>query len=256
MLGPPMGQFSKLWSRAGPRRVLSFAFGSIGRVVGTAIVIGLVIIAFGMTPGELIAYLWANPPNWVNNGWTRLLVLIFGLALLYSAVAYNIWIREERNARLRLQFDPTTPGCVEINGVAPKRCLTVRILPVTSSRVENCTGYLLKISESADGKNWAATNWIDPVQLTWIHHVNDATPKRIERDIPRMLDLFYILEQSKALTPSLVKMISRPLPNFASGKWFRFDVRVSGDDDVSAAISLKMKWGAEEWDRPEVKKIG
>jgi hypothetical protein len=49
------------------------------------------LILTGMTPVELVAYLWRTPPTWVENGWTRVILLFAGLALVYGSLRFNTW---------------------------------------------------------------------------------------------------------------------------------------------------------------------
>lgn len=77
------------------RSLLNFLGGSISRAFGTALVVALFFIIFGVAPWELIVRLIAEPPAWLLNGWLRLGALFFGLAIIAVALRYNIWDRQQ-----------------------------------------------------------------------------------------------------------------------------------------------------------------
>jgi hypothetical protein len=77
-------------------RFIDFIGGGISRAAGTGLATGALFIIFGMTPAELVIYLWRTPPAWLLNGWTRLLILIVGLAIIFLSLRVNIWSRKQR----------------------------------------------------------------------------------------------------------------------------------------------------------------
>ena len=48
------------------------------------------------TPAELVIYLWRAPPAWLLDGWTRLLVLILGLAIIFLSLRFNVWSKKQQ----------------------------------------------------------------------------------------------------------------------------------------------------------------
>lgn len=51
---------------------------------------------FGMTPAELVAYLYNNPPDWMMSGWTRLFLVIVGITLVFASVRFNLWSERQK----------------------------------------------------------------------------------------------------------------------------------------------------------------
>jgi hypothetical protein len=76
--------------------VLGFIGGGLSRVAAAGLVSGFLLIASGMTPAELVEYFWRNPPSWVSSGWTRLLVLILGLAVVGWSLSFNRWSQQQK----------------------------------------------------------------------------------------------------------------------------------------------------------------
>ena len=91
-----MGGFGKLWHRSGAGRAASFIGGAISRAAAAGLVTGACLIVAGMSPGQLIDYLWTYPPAWLLNGWTRLLLLILGLALISLSLRFNVWSQQQK----------------------------------------------------------------------------------------------------------------------------------------------------------------
>jgi hypothetical protein len=88
---------AKTWARAwGIDRVPDFVGGAIGRGTGTALLIAAFLIITGMTPGQFLAFLWNSPPAWLMSGWTRLIFVILGLALIYGSLRANVWSQQQR----------------------------------------------------------------------------------------------------------------------------------------------------------------
>lgn len=78
------------------RSVLQFVGGAIGRAAGVGMATGFFLIVFGMSPAELVVYLWQHPPAWFLSGWTRLFVLILGLTMIYASLRYNVWHQQQK----------------------------------------------------------------------------------------------------------------------------------------------------------------
>jgi hypothetical protein len=76
--------------------LLNWFGGSIGRAAGTGLIIGLFMVVFGMTPAQAVAYLIETPPNWLLSGWTRLIGLIVGIAVIWASLNYNRWSRKQQ----------------------------------------------------------------------------------------------------------------------------------------------------------------
>ncbi len=75
--------------------LLNWMGGSIGRAAGTGLVFAFMFVVFSVTPPELFTYLMNSAPPWLLNGWTRLFILLVGLALIYVSLRYNIWSRKQ-----------------------------------------------------------------------------------------------------------------------------------------------------------------
>jgi len=85
------------WTRnSGFGRVPAFVGGAITRSAFTWLVVGICFVVTGMSPGELMAYLWSRSPSWLMSGWTRLLLVILGLALIYASLRVNVWSQQQR----------------------------------------------------------------------------------------------------------------------------------------------------------------
>lgn len=65
--------------------------GSITRVAGTGLVVGLFITAYGATPGQAMADLLANLPPGATNPWFKLALLIIGLVVIGTSLHFNVW---------------------------------------------------------------------------------------------------------------------------------------------------------------------
>lgn len=69
--------------------------GALSRTAGTGLAGGVLLILFGMTPAELVAYLYRNPPQWMMSGWTRLFLVLVGLAIIFASVRFNLWSQRQ-----------------------------------------------------------------------------------------------------------------------------------------------------------------
>lgn len=70
--------------------------GAISRVAGTGLVIGLFIVIFGATPGQVIAALFTNPPQWLTNPWINPSLTIIGLVIIGASLHFNVWSLRQR----------------------------------------------------------------------------------------------------------------------------------------------------------------
>lgn len=70
--------------------------GSITRVAGTGLVVGIFILAYGATPGQAMADLLAHLPPWLTNPWFKLALVVIGLFLIAVSLHFNVWsLRQE-----------------------------------------------------------------------------------------------------------------------------------------------------------------
>ena len=70
--------------------------GSITRVAGTGLVIGVFILAYGATPGQALADLLTHLPSWLTNPWFKLTLVVVGLILIGVSLHFNVWsLRQE-----------------------------------------------------------------------------------------------------------------------------------------------------------------
>lgn len=65
--------------------------GSITRVAGTGLVLGLFIVAYGATPGQAVADLLKRLPPEVASPWARLALVVVGLAVIGASLHLNVW---------------------------------------------------------------------------------------------------------------------------------------------------------------------
>lgn len=77
------------------RTVLQWIGGAITRVAGTAMVVGLFFVIFGLTPLEAAVRWLVALPDWMQTGWFKLGVLIVGLAVIWASLRYNVWSRRQ-----------------------------------------------------------------------------------------------------------------------------------------------------------------
>jgi hypothetical protein len=76
--------------------VIQFIGGSISRVTGAALVIGIFFVLVGVTPWEFVARLIINPPPWITSAYFRLSVLILGLVLIWVTLNFNRWSAKQK----------------------------------------------------------------------------------------------------------------------------------------------------------------
>lgn len=65
--------------------------GSVGRVAGTGILSGLILIIYGMAPGALVAELLLHPPAWLLNPWLKVSFLAIGVVIIGASLHFNVW---------------------------------------------------------------------------------------------------------------------------------------------------------------------
>ncbi len=75
---------------------LSWIGGGIGRAAATGLVLGVIFLLTGLLPWEFAVELFADPPYWLINGFTKLILSILGLAIIYSSFRWNLWSRRQR----------------------------------------------------------------------------------------------------------------------------------------------------------------
>ena len=65
--------------------------GAISRAAGAGLVFGVFIVIFGATPGQVIADLFAQPPQWLTNPWVNPSLTIIGLVIIGASLHFNKW---------------------------------------------------------------------------------------------------------------------------------------------------------------------
>jgi len=65
--------------------------GSISRVAGTGLFIGIFTVIYGATPGQAIANLLTNLPPWLINPWFKLALVFIGLFIIGASLHFNVW---------------------------------------------------------------------------------------------------------------------------------------------------------------------
>ena len=65
--------------------------GSISRVAGTGLIIGIFILVYGATPGQAFADLLSHLPVWATNPWFRLSLVFIGLFVIAASLHFNVW---------------------------------------------------------------------------------------------------------------------------------------------------------------------
>lgn len=80
----------------GLRRLLDWIGGGVSRMAASGFAGGFLFVFLGMTPAEAVAYLFKNPPDWLMSGWTRLLLVIVGLAVIFTSHRFNLWSQRQK----------------------------------------------------------------------------------------------------------------------------------------------------------------
>ena len=65
--------------------------GSISRVTGTGLFIGIFILIYGATPGQAFADLLSHLPDWASNPFFRLSLVFVGLFVIAASLYFNVW---------------------------------------------------------------------------------------------------------------------------------------------------------------------
>ena len=71
--------------------------GSITRAAGTGLVVGLFMIAYGATPGQAVADFLTHLPPEVVSPWFRLVLVVVGLAVIWTSLHFNVWSLRQRS---------------------------------------------------------------------------------------------------------------------------------------------------------------
>jgi hypothetical protein len=74
----------------------SWLGGGLSRMAATGVASGVILVAFGMTPAEVAAYLWRSPPAWITNPWVGIGTVIVGLAVIGASLRFNVWSQRQR----------------------------------------------------------------------------------------------------------------------------------------------------------------
>lgn len=77
-------------------KVANYIGGALSRMGAMAVLVGVFFVAFGVTPWEFAVRVAAEPPAWLLSGWLRLALLILGVVIIGSALAYNRWSNKQR----------------------------------------------------------------------------------------------------------------------------------------------------------------
>jgi hypothetical protein len=72
------------------RWVLDKAFGGVvGFVVST--ILGAAFVVLGITPPQSLAEVFLDPPLWVTHPWTRIAIVVIGVAIIVAASIWRIF---------------------------------------------------------------------------------------------------------------------------------------------------------------------
>ena len=70
--------------------------GSITRVAGTGVIVGLFILAYGATPGQAVAQLLSHLPPAMASPWFKLVLVVVGLVVIGTSLHFNVWSLRQR----------------------------------------------------------------------------------------------------------------------------------------------------------------
>jgi hypothetical protein len=211
-------------------------------------------IFWGASLPFLALVLWwclGQPPMWLT-----ITVIAWGFLI----AGYYAW--REDHLRLiptiRLTFEnrepfvQTTPTQIRGHPLAPPGSgpdrVYIRVFPQCSTRVRDCTPYLLAIYREENGA-WVPTPMNEPCLLTW---ANRPPVERldIEPGIGPYVDVCYIEQGSDQINPCMLVRPARTLNAFHRLSTYRFDVKVTNGDPIHLCVR-GMRAG-QRWDRPEV----
>jgi hypothetical protein len=181
----------------------------------------------------------------------RALLVITALLIVISFAFWHRVVSLEGRLfpKLSLEFDPNNKGCLHRTLLGGKvDVLFVRVLPTCESRITNCVGYLSSVYRFSGGA-WEKTDFDERLDLTWANRGN-ANPIPIHNGVPQYLDVFCVPSTTNqiAICTASNQIPIRAASVFESGRIFKIDVGVMGDDNAFAAISLKVERG-ETWDK-------
>ena len=71
--------------------LLNWIGGGITKVAASGLVSGGIFLVTGMTPPEIFIWVFTDPPGWLLGGWTRLILLIVGMAVILVSLNFNRW---------------------------------------------------------------------------------------------------------------------------------------------------------------------
>ena len=77
-------------------KILDFVGGTIGRMAGMGIAIGLFMVLVGMPPGEFVKDFIEEPPAWLDTIWFRTGLVVIGLAIFWASLRYNVWSQRQK----------------------------------------------------------------------------------------------------------------------------------------------------------------
>jgi hypothetical protein len=75
--------------------IFQFVGGGFVRAALNGIIIGVFFLAVGVTPWQLIAGFFQQPPGWVANPWFSPGLAILGICVIAGSVWFNIWSRKQ-----------------------------------------------------------------------------------------------------------------------------------------------------------------
>lgn len=156
------------------RRLIDWIGGAVSRTAGTGLTGGAVFLLFGMTPAELVAYFYAKPPAWLMSGWTRLFLVILGLALIFASIRFNVW--SERQKILDSLADDISWAIHDLVNRHNRLSPAELALPTYAANLQKdyeawCTRISEKLSNQAfftraDRLHFDRLGFIDPVVMT------------------------------------------------------------------------------------------
>lgn len=75
---------------------ISWIGGGLGRAAATGCVVGIFFMLTGVLPWEFVVEMIVDPAYWLTNGFTRVMLVIVGLALIYSSLRWNVWSNKQK----------------------------------------------------------------------------------------------------------------------------------------------------------------
>jgi len=191
---------------------------------------------------------------WVLLAPMPIWAIICFLLAAFAMASYYIWRADHIRLipTIRLRFEYREPFVQMTPATSPGRDIVLarywRVFPDCSTRIENCTGYLLGVFKEVNG-HWEPTAFDEAVPLIWANR-NYAGPLTIEPNIGPYLDVFYTDSVNKEIIPCTGIKMHRASLVFKERATFRLDIQITN----SAPISLKVRMDDRPsyWDRPLV----